>query len=76
MQHEQGCNGVGDKLLALAPRQGYQGGSLENEVILSKDEGTGKILYSKADPPLGTLAGRVFLFLSNVMSIQWVLLVL
>ena len=76
MQHEQGCNGVEISCWRWRPGRDYQGGSLENEVILSKDEGTGKILYSKADPPLGTLAGRVFLFLSNVMSIQWVLLVL
>ena len=58
------------------PGRDYQGGSLENEVILSKDEGTGKICILRLILLLGTLAGRVFLFLSNVMSIQWVLLVL
>ena len=63
-------------MLALAPRRNYQGGSLENEVILSKDEGTGKILYSKADPPLGYVSWKGVSVLSNVMSIQWVLLVL
>ena len=40
------------------PGRDYQGGSLENEVILSKDEGTGKILYSKADPPLGYVSWK------------------
>ena len=72
----KGCNGVGDKLLALAPRQGLSRWLLENEVILSKDEGTGKILYSKADPPLGYVSWKGVPVLSNVMSIQWVLLVL
>ena len=58
MQHEQGCNGVEISCWRWRPGRDYQGGSLENEVILSKDEGTGKILYSKADPPLGYVSWK------------------